>query len=541
MALVGQQLVWEWGRWKAIAIAMRPWEQPVSDAWLVLIDDLGPNPAPLRLPPSLARQVQAARAANLEQAQQLAVPDGSWAGVIYVPSRHGELFPLAPLRETLAVPDTMIVIDASEALRLEVAPQVLAAWLRGGLRSGGGMVILAAGSEHDLSILHTWAGRAPRRALRDRLEASAKVAGLGAVAALGVAAAAWVDRKVLEVRAKDMTGLGTFKPKGSTAVSRLAELLLAEVSGADQERLIRTARGRTGRGEPLAVLEEWLYEHPDPARILVDQFAPYELAVLGRKHLDLDMSGLTDGREMAETLLGALGFTSRPSEWGLNAALCEVQAMRALLVEGRIKPHHVGSLGTDLERVTKCLLAFHLRLAFDSRRPRDELFKRIQRPGASMSEQLDQRSLGQLVHALEDFETWRISGPHREARERHESVYAGRRTDRAGLAKLRELRNLLSHDRPDVDRAALAPEFLNRAEAWLRHLREEVDGPRLFPALVFVESVAVGATGFVVKGVDDEGRPEEIRSSKPLPVGTSWYMVPRSNPVRVRPLLVRAD
>jgi len=541
MALVGQQLVWEWGRWKAIAIAMRPWEQPVSDAWLVLIDDLGPNPAPLRLPPSLARQVQAARAANLEQAQRLTAPDGSWAGVIYVPSRHGELFPLAPLRETLAVPDTMIVVDASEALRLEVAPQVLAAWLRGGLKSGGGMVILAAGSERDLATLHTWAGRAPKKALRQTLEATAKVAGLGAVAAMGVAAAAWVDRKVLDVRAKDMRGLGAFRPRGTTAVSRLAEILLEELPEDRRDRLVRTARGRTKRGDPLAVLEEWLHEHPDPARVLASQFAPYELAVLARKHLELDLSGLTDGREMAEQVLSGLGFSTEEEERGLHAALCEVTATRALLMEGRIPPHHVGSLGTTLERVIKCLLSFHLRLAFDSRKPRDELFKRVMRPDSTVTHRLDQRTLGELLHALEDFEAWRTRGKEREARARHAELFTGRRTDRAGLKELVELRNLFSHDRPGVDRKTLAPAFLDKCEAWLGHLREDVDGLRLFPALVYVESAAVDAPGYRIEGVDDEGRKETLRLRKPLVVGTSWYMLPRSNPERVRPILVPAD
>jgi hypothetical protein len=189
------------------------------------------------------------------------------------------------------------------------------------------------------------------------------------------------------------------------------------------------------------------------------------------------------------------------------------------------------------------LLAFHLRLAFRSDRNLDALYRdhlaklsRAQDAGPPSG-----RTLGGLTHALDEFQRWRTEGTEVDARQRHAAIYAGRAIDRASLGQLAQLRNELSHDRGGQEPRAAAPRFLELAESWLGHLRAEEEGPRLFPALVRVDGLKQAVGGFSAQGVDDEGVTEELFVTQPLAPGSCWYMVPRSNPVRSHPLLVKAD
>jgi len=549
------QLVWRWGDWRALAVSMRPTDHPLPGGLLVVFDEVDGDGRPTSRQPRIGHPVLDALVGEARRhvpvdVRMIPCPGGGFSAVVYVPVRYSEPWPLHPIASALSRPGTTLVLPASEALRLEVQPQILAAWLRGGLKAGGGLVLLATESERDLTTLHTWAGRRrtehPEGAPRPSLKTAARVAGLGGIAAAALAATAWVEKKVANARAKDTSGLGSFEPHGATAVTRLAELLIEELPPRKLEALERKARSRKNRGTTLAVLEEWLHEHADPSRVLAGQFAPFELAPIALKHLGLNLHGLSDGREMAQQILAALGFGKGPDGKGLNSALCEVRALGALLTAGELDPRAAVALGPTLELATKCLLGFHLRLAFDSRKPRDVLFKRVvQSLGEERSSRdassLDAMTLGSLVHACEDFERWRDRGKEVAARERHAEIYGTRAPDLSALRDLVGLRNELAHHRPGSDPGQVAPRFLQQAERWLVGLRDEASGPRLFPALVRIESVARASPGLLIRGVDDEGRREEIRSDRPLTVGSAWYMVPRTNPVRVRPLLVAAD
>lgn len=551
-----QQLVWEWGDWRALAVAMHPLERPLAKALLVVFDESSPGTATADsqldgVHPVITGLVAHVRRSGIEGAQLLPAIEDGYAGFVYVPVLHGEPWPLRPVAERLCRPSTILVIPASDALRLGVEPQVLAAWLRGGLTQGGGIVVLAAASELDLATLHTWAGRTSAQRPPERgeqLKTAAKVAGLSTVAALGVAGLAWAERKLAERRAKDRAGLGSFQPHGKTPVSRLAEILLEELPDPRRARLVRDARGRKNRGEELAVVEEWLHGQADLSSVLAGRFAPFELAPLARKHIDLDLHGYDDGREMARQILLGLGFGPTGEQRGLNAALCQVQALEELQRAGELRPRSVSELGPTLERVTKCMLGFHLRLAFESKRSRDLLYGQIVNSLGEGGQQeaptrvsLDRMSLGQLVHAFENFERWRIAGVERDARERHNALYSGRSPNLSTLRELAALRNSLAHDRPETDPRRIAPQFLERSGRWLKELRDESSGPRLFPALVHVQSVAIEVPGLVIRGIDDEGQIEVIHADRPLPVDSDWYMLPRSNPTRERPLLVSAD
>jgi hypothetical protein len=550
------QLVWRWGDWRALAVSMRPMEHALAGALLVVFDETDADGKPTSAQPRTDHPVLDALVGEARQhipldVKLLPCPGGGFSAIVYVPVRFGEPWPLSPIAATLCRPGTTLVLSASDAMRLEVDPQILAAWLRGGLKTGSGLVVLATANERDLTTLHTWAGRErtehPASAARPSLKTAAKVAGLGGIAAAALAATAWVEKKVADARAQDTRGLGSFEPRGATAVTRLAELLMEELPPRKLAALERKARGRKNRGATLAVLEEWLHEHPDPSRVLAGQFAPFELAPIGLKHLGLNLHGLSDGREMAQRILAALGFGKGPDGQGLNSALCEVRRVGARLTAGQLGPRAAVTVGPTLEFATKCMLGFHLRLAFDSRKPRDALFKRVMqslgegRSSRGAVSSLDAMSLGSLVHACEDFERWRDHGKEVAARERHAAIYGTRAPDLGALRELVGLRNELAHHRPGSDPGQVAPRFLQQTERWLTGLRDEASGPRFFPALVRIESVSLASSGLLIRGVDDEGRREEIRSDLPLTVGSAWYMVPRTNPVRVRPLLVPAD
>jgi|GEM_PF-5358845 len=547
-----QELVWEWGSWRAYAVPLNPLSGSIQNAHLVLFDDVTPGATHkprdlLSADPLLSVLVAEARRSTQEGARLLPAPRNAWAGLVYVPVLHGEPYPLAPVRSVLCRPSMQLVVPASDALRLDVAPRTLAAWLRGGLDSGEGLVVLAANSERDLSKVLSWAGRAARspRPPRPQGEAAAraKVLGVGALAAFGLAGAAWVERKIAGARARDTSGLTSFEPPGADAVSGLAALLLEELAPRPRESLVRKARGRRGRGQPLAVVEEWIHAVDDPSRELAGLFAPFELAVIARKRFSLDLHDMDDGREMATRILSELGFGRQLAQLGLAGAISQVGLLQDRLSAGGMDPREAAALGPTLEQVAKCLLGFHLRLAFRSDRSLDSLYKTHLAPLATngQAKAPSCRSLGELAHALDEFHRWRTEGPERRARERHADIYAGRVMDRATLSELARMRNALAHHREEGEQPAqIAPRFLSAAAEWLSHLRDEREGARLFPALVSIEKVEATHTGLLGHGRDDEGREETIRTQQPLLVGSTWYMLPRSNPVRVRPVLVRA-
>ena len=481
----------------------------------------------------------------------------------------------APLVDARKLNVGSIVVAASDALARNVPAESLFEWLKAGLRGGRGQVILAVDTPLAQSqltaaaiVVHAQssvpapgeragsAGRVLRTvpglsgvgaalqvasALQRRGPPAPATALAGAlVAGAGLATAAWLSSRGKPAAAGAAHGIGTFTPSGETPVSRLASLLLAELKPRQRDALIEKASRPGVRGEPMARVEEWLYEQGDPAKVLAGMFAPFELDLIMRRRFGPAPTGLPDGRDLARQILAKLGFSSRGEARGLHPALQRAKALRTALEQDRVTPQGLGGeLGGLLEQVGKSLLTFHLRVAVGSTEAAEELLSEIGHDPQRWSEM----TLGGIGKSLSFFDRWRHGAPENPARAHHRGLFGERELGGRRFRSFAASRNKLVHHREArEDLSRVARQLAEDAVEWLLGLRAESEGPRLFPAVVRVESVEHDAHGsLLTRARDDEGKAEQLRTDDQKDIGTSWYMVPRSNPVRVRPLLVSAD
>lgn len=481
------------------------------------------------------------------RARLLPGTDG-FKAVVEVPCLHGEPVLLGEIGAALSQSSLTILIDAAELSVRDIDSLVLAAWLRRNLQGGDGVVLLAISTEAQLTHLQSSNARKQRLRTLDLAGIGARVVGLSAFAAVGLGVAAAWEKGRHAFTARDRSGLAPDSGDAHVPVALLVAILMGPSCATARDRLLRDARKRKRRGSDEAVLRAWVVEQANLARSLAGLFAPFELAVLAREHLQLELAGLADGREMAARILEALGFhAAGTSALGLQAARTHLESIREFVGRQDAPPEFAASLGPQLERVARCMLTCHLRLAFDTTRPLDKLLPRIQ-PYASRDvfggTPATKLSLGQLAHGLEAFEAWRQVGEERNAVAKFRSVYGDRGPSPRLLRELVPVRNALAHEQPEPISRRDVMQYLDASSAWLDSLRDDSVGPRLFPALVTVNAIGTdpeaGIGVFRARSVDDEGRKEVLSLSRRIPVNSSWYLYPRTAPVRVDPLLVDA-
>jgi hypothetical protein len=580
----GVQRLADWGSWRVwTARAEAPACAGTGGALLVFDRPGDPGASPTlaavaAIAPRMLRAVWGA-AATPEPDAPLVLPgaDGWFLRVVSAPlSGPGVMAGISEARRGLGTAPLIVALD--DALSVGVALHSLLALFRTGLAAGNGNVLLLAPSADVLKRLSADAGQAatddaakssgglvgmartagaftaavpPLAPLGQALRLGALIgqskgaqkaallaAGATFAAAAGAAGMAFAsEQSRSRDEAENARGIGKFRPDCETPVSRLASLMLEELEAGPRSNLIRAARTRKARGSDEAVVEEWLYEQPDLAAVLAGRFAPFELSVIARKRWNKELNGADSGRRLAESILSCLGLTTEGDSAGLAPVLKRIGVLSEGLQSGSIDPRAVGGvLGPALERVGKDLLRFHLRLAFQNEQSLPRLVKKLEGvdpPGGRFS-------LGTIDHALKAFDRWRAPATNRGAGSRHRELYGDRSLHLPPLPELVRRRNELSHDRGG-DLAEIAREFLQDAERWVRSLREEKAGPRLYPAVVEVESVSKSGSAFRALGLDDEGRPEELLLDHSLAPGSRWFMVPRSNPKRVSPLLIPLD
>jgi hypothetical protein len=111
---------------------------------------------------------------------------------------------------------------------------------------------------------------------------------------------------------------------------------------------------------------------------------------------------------------------------------------------------------------------------------------------------------------------------------------------------LPRVRNAFSHYQQQEQGAsgdeavrASALDFLDAAQAFFEYLQKP--GGRVFPDVILIEGVVIDQWGRrTVRAVDDEGHPPTIFADTPLEPGQAYFMLARTNPLRVDPILVAA-
>jgi hypothetical protein len=355
----------------------------------------------------------------------------SWFDAVLL-VRAGPTRPLPDLASLLrSFRGKPLVVAATGFLELPVEPGVLLDWLAAAMGEGSEALLLLVAQVGDLEALRSAAdpdgnaahsSRPAGRRKRDpggigvgrMAAAAALVPGLGGLATAGrlvsalsarrdseasptvtkqailggaallagagLAAAALGAGRPAKTPAQPEPGLVQFRPAGETPISRLASLLLEELTGGPREQLLSEASSSASRGEPLARLEEWLYEQEDLARVIAGRFARFEIVRIAWLRFGLEIGPSEDAVVVARRILSGLGFSDQGDAPGLYSAFRQVVRYGESYSAGRIEPGMLGgALGPVLERVARSLLAFHLRVAFQSNGPGARLFPAVVR------------------------------------------------------------------------------------------------------------------------------------------------------------------
>lgn len=325
-------------------------------------------------------------------------------------------------------------------------------------------------------------------------------------------------------------------PRGDTPVGRLADLLIEALDQESLAQLQREARSGDRVGEDREVLVEHLLE--------LDPREPLQYLTLPRLRELAAAHGLSEelpGQERcACAILERLGFTVARPVVGLGQYQRQVADQHA---RARLAPAHASDAAVEagklLERATKQLLTFHCRWAFDG----EPDTVAHQRGWLGTTESIHRLPLGKLFELAGRLDA-QFERDDEEPGRRFQQLFG-----RQKLAPPRELashRNVCAHDRKEgreateAERRKAAASFLEGALQWLAHLGEEPR--RLFPQVIQIRGEQVDEWGRrTYVAVGDRGEAERLHVAEAHTVGATYFMYPRSNPVRVFPLLVRAD
>lgn len=330
---------------------------------------------------------------------------------------------------------------------------------------------------------------------------------------------------------RTLAGLSSGRP-AYTPVGRLARLLLNETIGEDRAELMRRIR-RPGRaGADLELMIEHLLD-VSPSEPLQD------LSTRRLRDMTRSLRIASEPRDRdacIDAILAVLGFKiARPVPGLAEFSRQVVEQRRAFERDGSHAEAAVQEAARTVERVAKHLLAFHCRNSFHAEV--DELAHREK--WLSPEESHQRCSLGMLLELVSRLDNALAQEEAAPAR-RFQDIF-GKQRFRVPVA-MAQYRNECVHDRdfPRTSIARSATAFFELAEAWLRHLGE---GPQpLFPRVIQIRGERVDCWGRrTFDAINDAGESERLHVMLEHDIGANYFMCPRSNPIRVFPLLIRVD
>ena len=340
-----------------------------------------------------------------------------------------------------------------------------------------------------------------------------------------------------------MPDLHTSEVLGNTPVGALAALLADELREEEREALARDVARRDYKGSPEARLAEYLLD-TSPDQVLSERFTAPRIRLIAANRLGvLDADG-TEVDVCRRLILRELGFALLRDPIGLKTHLDAIRASHrrccARPDRGRAE---VVDAARSMERALKQLIRFHVSHGWDC--TPDQLVHEHEWLPPTRS--VGRSSLGGLVRIVHKLDARLTAGDGSEPARRHQREFGARSLRPEAPLSFVEYRNRATHDRAAEDQpvdGVLAPadaaQFFSDTLRWLEHLGQ---GPTpLFPSVVVVTGIEIDGWGRRrVRAVTDGGEQEELHTGASLEVGDLYFMHPRSNPIRVFPLLVPAS
>lgn len=312
---------------------------------------------------------------------------------------------------------------------------------------------------------------------------------------------------------------------GRSPAERLAILLCNELPERTREHHLARLAVQGKKGGAREQITEWVLE--SNPRAILDEL-PSDV----RAALAVDRAGLPEAKQfepdaVKDAILTWLGFPVSPPPRGLRTFRSEVERLRAeAVLEPSRRDALIMSAGTILEELFKQLVAFHTGAFLGADIDTQLHAARVTEPGHPLARQ----TLGQLVIAAGKLGKVLRSTPG------WSSQFGARHLLPSGADAVAHLRNAVTHH--GVPKVEPEESFFDVAFQILDHLGD--GAPPLAPLVVSIEQRIDSVMGRSYEGRDDQGTLEKIHTDAELVPGKRYYLLPRSNPVRVFPVVVAA-
>jgi hypothetical protein len=322
-------------------------------------------------------------------------------------------------------------------------------------------------------------------------------------------------------------------------VELLKDLLQTTLPEGAREHLVERLRKAYGyRGPDDYILCEYCLEE-DPLKILVQEFRFDDLERVARD-FGLELPTVADQHELARVILKDLGFAVPDTPKGIDAALRILRGHQKEFNCARSKEEIVGlapRTNNELERILHGLIVFYGTVFFGVQ------FWDVFAEWNSRFRQ-QRQTLGMKFNILKKMEKEVLRDPTRATK--LQELFGGRKYV-IGKRELQEcsdvvpFRSALSHFRDKIDSMPLSS-----AKKWVRpFFTETVDfvdylhKNDIYPVTVVVAGRYEDAYGRKwVECITDAGHTEKIFTNKPMQRSSEYFMLPRTNPVRIYPILV---
>jgi O-acetyl-ADP-ribose deacetylase (regulator of RNase III) len=334
-------------------------------------------------------------------------------------------------------------------------------------------------------------------------------------------------------------------------VQALADLVLSRIDEGRTAVLEAKFDALTYVGDFESKVVEWCLDHP-PEEILTDQFTHADLVSLlkeRRPSAELRDLAVRPSAELAVRLASTLGFRTPATPTGIRALREEFEALRAGAARATDPSGLTGCVlqgGQVIERVLTDLIRFYGHILL----------------GESAEAQFRERgwtTKGRLSHELPLGDKIALLRKIDEAtRQTDDEIGArfqrlrfeapsilGPLGDVDGLVT--RIRNDFAHSRDDMDELrsrgnAGLPELRRRSDQFFSEATtflDHVQAHRVYPRVVAVEQHVQDRYGRShIVAMTDEGVTERIFTHEPMAAGTSFFMHPLTNPIRIYPRLV---
>jgi hypothetical protein len=322
-------------------------------------------------------------------------------------------------------------------------------------------------------------------------------------------------------------------------VELLKNLLQKRLPKSTKKKLVERLKKTYGyRGPDDLILCEYCLEE-DPLKLLQREFRFDDLESIA-EDFGCGLSNTSDQKELARAILNHLGFTLPVTPYGIEATLKRVTGYEREFNRAHTKKQIIGLVphaNNELERILHGLIVFYGTVFFGV-----EHQKAFGKWSADFGRK--RQTLGTKFNILKKLENEVLNDPKRIIKLKE--LFAGREYV-VGKKELQDCSDVvvfragLSHFRDEIDAMPFAKAkewarpFFTKASFFIQHIEKN----NIYPVTVVVAGKYEDAYGRKwIECTTDTGQTEKIYTNDPMEISRMYFMLPRTNPVRIYPILV---